>query len=435
MSDADKKAAARAAYGEGVELQDKGKWADALADFEKAEKLFDAPTHLLHMAECQVQLNKLVEASESYEALIHKTLDPKAPDAFVQAQKQGQTELDALKPRIPTLRVNVKPEPSTIPNLQVSLNDKPMPNEMIGIARPVNPGAYKVTASGSGWGTKDATTIDIKEKETKSVDLTLEKGATGGVTTTDTGTKPPPTQDDQSGPSPLGLLFGIRPLVFIPFGSVDSKTKMKDYAGVGAGAGLDIVGRVAQRILVGASLEGAIMGAPSTYKPADPAQFQAALGAEAVNGFRADVSVKSEYLGLLIGYMPDVDKITLTGMLHGGYRYIQRSVQVTPLGRAKSSPFDDNVNGIEAGLAGGVSIPAGPMRIVPLLNFDGGQFSGRSCVDPKNFDAPTAGNISATCTAPDGGVFFMVGLSVAVWYHLDFGRPQKSAQSNNLISF
>ena len=46
MSDTEKKAAARAAYQEGVKLQDDGKAGEALARFESAQKLFDAPTHV-----------------------------------------------------------------------------------------------------------------------------------------------------------------------------------------------------------------------------------------------------------------------------------------------------------------------------------------------------------------------------------------------------
>src|SRR5437879_7764852 len=90
MSDTEKKAAARAAYQEGVKFQDEGKAAEALARFESAEKLFDAPTHLLHIAECQALTGRLVESSETYETLARKTLPPGAPDAFVQAQQQGQ---------------------------------------------------------------------------------------------------------------------------------------------------------------------------------------------------------------------------------------------------------------------------------------------------------------------------------------------------------
>ena len=38
---------------------------EALRRFEAAQSLFDAPTHLLHIAECQALTGKLVEAQEN----------------------------------------------------------------------------------------------------------------------------------------------------------------------------------------------------------------------------------------------------------------------------------------------------------------------------------------------------------------------------------
>src|SRR6188472_1889220 len=92
MSEAEKKAAARAAYQAGVQLQDQGKPADALIKFEGAQKLYDAPTHLLHIAECQALLGKLVEASETYQSMIVKPLPPGSPEVFQQAIDQAKAE-------------------------------------------------------------------------------------------------------------------------------------------------------------------------------------------------------------------------------------------------------------------------------------------------------------------------------------------------------
>jgi hypothetical protein len=426
MSDNDKKSAARAAYQEGADLQEKGKYAEALADFEKAEKLYDAPTHLLHMAQCQAQLGHLVEASENYETLAHKTLEKGAPDAFKQAQEQGAKELEALKPRIPTLRVNVKPDPKDLPNLQINLNDKQMPVEMVGIARPINPGSYKVTASATGYGTKEATTITIAEKDAKSVDLTLEKGVSvpGATPATGTDTVVKPKPEPTEGPTATGLLLGVRPTAFVPFGRVDSQTKFKEYAGAGVGAGIDVIGRVAQHVLVGGTLEAELMGGPERYSPSDPSVLPAAVRAE--GGIKADISVVSEYIGLLVGYSVNNDKVSPVAFVRGGYRYIQRSVTLN----VANIKADDNVNGIEAGLHAGVSIPAGPLRLVPLLNFDGGQFSTRDCVDASKLGGtgPTPGSVGATCTSPDGGLFFMIGLSAGLYFNLDFG-PAKGSGS------
>lgn len=428
MSDNEKKAAARAAYTEGVEYQDKGKFAEALADFEKAEKLYDAPTHLLHIAQCQAQLQKLVEASETYETLSHKTLEKGAPDAFKQAQDQGNKDLEALKPRIPTLRVSIKPDPSTLQDLKINLNDKQMPTEMVGIARPINPGTYKITASAKDYGTKDPALLEIKEKDAKSIDLTLEKGVVvagaAGTAGSDTVVKPAPV--DETGPTPTGLLIGVRPLGFMPFGKVDAKTSFKDFAGIGAGGAIEVIGRVVKNFLVGGTIQGGIMSGPDHYTPpnTDPALATA---------LKADVNATTEYVGVIAGYMLDVDHVTPLAFINGGYRFIQRSVTVhLPANIDKN--LDDSVSGIEGGLHAGVSIPAGPMRIVPLVNFDGGQFAARDCVtaDKLGGAAPTGAALN-NCTAPDGGIFFMAGVSVGVYYHLDFGRP-KAASSQKIKS-
>ena len=38
------------------------------------------------------------------------------------------------------MRVLVKPEPQKLTNLQITLNDRQVPVELVGIARPINPG-------------------------------------------------------------------------------------------------------------------------------------------------------------------------------------------------------------------------------------------------------------------------------------------------------
>src|SRR5262245_16836706 len=50
MSESEKKAIARAAYQEGLGLQEGGKCTEAVSKFEVAQKFFPAPTHTLHLA-------------------------------------------------------------------------------------------------------------------------------------------------------------------------------------------------------------------------------------------------------------------------------------------------------------------------------------------------------------------------------------------------
>jgi hypothetical protein len=199
MSDGEKKAAARAAYQAGVQLQDQGKPAEALVKFEGAQKLYEAPTHLLHIAECQALLGKLVEASETYQSMIVKPLPAGSPEVFQQAVDQAKAEAPALRSRIPTLKVTVKPPPSSMQGLSIYVNDKTMPNELIDIARPVNPGAYRVSAqAANGYATRGPVDFELKEKEAKSLELELVQGGGGAVVAP----VPPPYPGNNPGAMP-----------------------------------------------------------------------------------------------------------------------------------------------------------------------------------------------------------------------------------------
>jgi hypothetical protein len=174
MSESERKATARAAYLEGVKLQEGGSCPDAISRFETAQRFYPAATHLLHLAQCQAATGRLVESSETYETLVRTTLTKDSPEAFRQAQDDGKKELGSLRPRIPTLRVQVAPAPNTLSNLVVKLNGHAVPNEVLGIARPVNPGHYKVTVWAPGY--KEASSeVDVDEGKPKALDLKLAK--------------------------------------------------------------------------------------------------------------------------------------------------------------------------------------------------------------------------------------------------------------------
>jgi hypothetical protein len=174
MSESERKATARAAYLEGVKLQESGRCPEAIARFEAAQKFYAAPTHLLHLAQCQAATGKLVEASETYELLVRTPLTKGSPEAFQHAQETGKKELAALRPRVPTLRVQVEPAPSTLSGLIVKWNESTIPPEVLGIARPVNPGHYRVTVQAAGYKELSAE-IEVGEGKAESLTMKLSK--------------------------------------------------------------------------------------------------------------------------------------------------------------------------------------------------------------------------------------------------------------------
>lgn len=174
MSEGERKANARAAYMAGVSAREKSGCPAALHFFETAQRYYPAPTHLLQIGQCQAATGKLVDASETYETLSRMALANDASDAFRQAQKEGRDELARLKPRVPTLKVQITPAPTSLSGLLVKMNDVTVPNELLGLQRPVNPGTYKVSVYASGY-KETSQRIDVGEGASQSVTLTLTK--------------------------------------------------------------------------------------------------------------------------------------------------------------------------------------------------------------------------------------------------------------------
>ena len=79
-----------------------------------------------------------------------------------------------LRPRIPTLRIEVSPASSTLRNLVIQLNGSPMSNEVIGIARPLNPGTYRITAT--AWGIPPSRSVDVVLDERSAKTITVKLG-------------------------------------------------------------------------------------------------------------------------------------------------------------------------------------------------------------------------------------------------------------------
>jgi tetratricopeptide (TPR) repeat protein len=112
------RAAARELFKEGDELQRTGKFTEALDKFQRAQKVYSAPTNELRIAECQAALGQLVEATESYRTALRMPLPPGSPPAFQAAVDQAKTELAQVEPRVPKLVVHVAPANAN-PQLQI----------------------------------------------------------------------------------------------------------------------------------------------------------------------------------------------------------------------------------------------------------------------------------------------------------------------------
>jgi hypothetical protein len=171
-SDEDR-AAARAAASEGLRALDEARYQEALDLFTRAESLMHAPTHLLLIARAQTKLGRLVKAHETYLKLEREEIAPDAPRAFSEAKDKAKEEGAAVQARLGWLRVDLAGEGAAdAQKWTVMLDDLPMPAALIGIERPIDPGAHRLRASRDGK-ESDVVEVKIAEGEKKSATLQL----------------------------------------------------------------------------------------------------------------------------------------------------------------------------------------------------------------------------------------------------------------------
>lgn len=172
-SDADR-AAARSLAEAGIAAYKRGAYAEALEKLQRAEALYDAPTHLLYIGQSQEALGQLVEASETYRKLTLVTLPPGAPPAFQNAQTTAGERLHELAPKVPKLVVEV--QPAGTKDLAVTLDGQALPAALLGVERPTNPGAHVVEARAPGY---EPARRDVKlaPRDRQVVKLALQRGA------------------------------------------------------------------------------------------------------------------------------------------------------------------------------------------------------------------------------------------------------------------
>jgi len=156
---------------EGLTHYEAGAWAEALANFEKAEAASHSAVFVLYIARSQRSLNRLLAARGTYQKLVAEKLPDDALASWRQAQADGRGELAALEPTIPSLIVTA---PGASPAAQVVVGDRPA---ALGKPLEVDPGAYKIVIVD---GDKRAESeVEVRPGE-RGREVALTFGAPGG---------------------------------------------------------------------------------------------------------------------------------------------------------------------------------------------------------------------------------------------------------------
>ena len=163
--------AARALGAEGVKLAEKGRCAEAVEKLDRSEKLYHAPTTLGRLAECQIELGKIVLGTENLQRLLREPVAASSPAAFTAARARAEKVLAHAKPRIASLQINVSAPPST--KIDLTVDGVAVSDMFIGNEWPADPGQHVVEATSPGF-LKANANVALKDGQTEKLSLKLE---------------------------------------------------------------------------------------------------------------------------------------------------------------------------------------------------------------------------------------------------------------------
>ena len=194
----EQRAGARSLATEGAQAFNEGRFKDAVDLFSKAESLVHAPPHLLFMARAHAKLGQFVKAREAYMKIVKEQLPPNAPQAFRDAQATAEEERKQVEPHIG--RLTIKVEGAEAANdLNVAVDGQPVPNVLLGVPQPMDPGNHTVTATATGLKAAPAT-VSLKDAGQGAVTIRMESDGSAPPPVATPATTPTPTTSVDLGP-------------------------------------------------------------------------------------------------------------------------------------------------------------------------------------------------------------------------------------------
>ncbi|HEY4013241.1 MAG TPA: hypothetical protein VGM06_07875 [Polyangiaceae bacterium] len=191
------KAAARPLALDGLEAASKGDCRGAVDKLTKAEALVHAPTTAVPLAECEIQLGKVVLGVQLLDRVVAEPLTPNAPQPWLEAKQHAAQLRDTAKPRVAKLTIHVNAARNA-GDPQVTLDGQPVAAALIDTEIPADPGAHHVVARQGA--VEAASDVTLADGQSAAANLNLL--AQAGYPPAQPGAGYPPPQG--YGPPPAG---------------------------------------------------------------------------------------------------------------------------------------------------------------------------------------------------------------------------------------
>ncbi len=414
------KRTARDLFLEAYKIQQAGRYGEALEKFEKSLSLFQAPTTVYRIAQCQQALGKWVEAAESFRSAEAMPVAENASSAFKEAQANAATERVALEARTPTLTVDVTPHEG--PTITWSVDGESFKSALLGTAIKLNPGSRRIQVSASGYESAERT-VTLKERDRRTLRIALSPEASLPVTPPPV-VEPPPSQEPlPSGPalptptdpapapkvSGGGFLLGVRGGGMYLNGGPSLARGNGDalFGGPGGLVAGEVGLRFAKVVVLSAYLDYGVMRAPEA----------GALEQFAGENISFTTTAKTFGFGVSLSLIANPLRPSLYFELGAGSR--RHMLTVTRIDDSGgTTDYDFKFSGGEGTIGAGVWIPAGrSFALLPKLSFTGGLLNKLEC---STAACPVDTEFGAAGDTWSKTAHTMVMLQLTGYYSLNF---------------
>jgi tetratricopeptide (TPR) repeat protein len=200
-------ASAKQWFDEGIALEEKAQFAEALVKFRRALGVKKTPQIAFHVGLCELKTGALVEALVDLE----RAQELAKSDNNAQVESAAASEIATLRPRIPSIEVVVqggKPK-------RILLDGNALSEVAITAPIPVNPGDHEIVAENAS-GKSASQKLSVNEGEKGKATLTLPSESEAVPPPEDPDTPPRPPEEDR----PKAQSASVLPWVLIGGGAV-----------------------------------------------------------------------------------------------------------------------------------------------------------------------------------------------------------------------
>jgi hypothetical protein len=157
---------ARQLFSEGLKAEDKSKWLEALALFERVKAIVVSPAVYYHVAVCHEQLGHMVEALNAFELAIQEA-ERKRDTA---ALEEARDHVTKLRPKIANLTINL---PADAEEAQITLDDRPINAALAGTSMLIDPGQRHLVVTAGNYERPFDTMLTARPGESAAVTVDL----------------------------------------------------------------------------------------------------------------------------------------------------------------------------------------------------------------------------------------------------------------------